>query len=163
MLKKIVSALIIYFVIISVASQVLAAEKNYDYSDPKFQAVVDMLYMDGHSNDSVTECSVKQMYYEKVAVMFFDKGMSKQEILDYYEKELGEQAINVPKAKGFNIMLWVTPFLLMLIVSSILYFVIKKWKRNRAIAFNNEENEAAKDIVDDFYVSLIEKERRKFL
>lgn len=164
-LKKIVSLLIIVF-IISSASHIFAAgdvKKNYDYSNPEFKSIVDMLYMDGHSNDSISNCSVKQMYYQRVAKMYFDKGMSKNEILHYYEKELGEQALNAPKAKGFNILLWITPFLLILMVSSILYFVIKKWKKNQESTFKNEEDTTAKDKEYDMYLSKIEEERKRIL
>ncbi|CRK80397.1 hypothetical protein [Neobacillus massiliamazoniensis] len=40
------------------------------------------------------------MYYKDVAAMF-KKGMTKQQILDYYVKELGVHALQIPPKKVF--------------------------------------------------------------
>ncbi len=164
-MKKLLGSLIILMVISS-SLTVFAAEKgnneSYDYSNPVFKSIVNMLYMDGHSNDSLADCPVKQKYYNDVAKMYFKKGMSKKEILDYYRKELGEQALNAPSAKGFNLSLWITPFLLILIVFGILYFVVKKWKSNQTISPKEEEPDT-KDLEHDLYLPIIEQERQKFI
>ncbi|MEH7246403.1 cytochrome c-type biogenesis protein CcmH [Neobacillus niacini] len=137
------------------------SEKNYDYTNQKFMATVEMLYMEGHSNDDLSNCNVKQLYYEEVAEMFFTKGMSKKEILDYYEKEQGVQALNAPPVKGFNLSLWLTPFLLITIVLIILYFLIKKWKANQTVTVN-EEGVISPEL-EDVYESIIDEERKKFI
>lgn len=145
--------------------QVFAEETDtrvYDYSNPGFNATVEMLSMEGHSNDDLATCNVKQLYYQEVGEMYFDKGMSKQEILDYYKNEQGEQALNAPPVKGFNLSLWITPFLLLVIVSILIYFVIKKWKKNKTISAA-ETSPAPVDIEQDIYESLIDEERKKFL
>jgi cytochrome c-type biogenesis protein CcmH len=97
------------------------SKTSISYSDQEFRATVDMLAMDGHSNDDLSSCAVKQEYYKDVAEMF-DKGMTKQGILDYYENELGVQALLYPPARGFNLTLWMTPFLLLAVVSILLFF-----------------------------------------
>ena len=166
-LKKILCTLIIFIVITS-SVHVFAAEnglnEKYDFSNPEFKETVSMLNMEGHSNDSLATCNVKQMYYNEVAEMFFKKGMTKQEILNYYEKEQGEQALTAPTVKGFNIILWVAPFLLIFLVSGILYIAIKKWKRNRTVtAAVKEDDLETKDLEYDLYLPLIEEERKNFL
>lgn len=133
-------------------------EDDFDYNDPKFLNTVEMLDMDGHGNDDPATCSVQQQYYGDVAEMF-KKGMTKQEILDYYVKELGIHALKAPPAKGFNLVLWVTPFLLILIVFFLVYIILKKWKKNRTEFIQEEVH--AKQLGDDFYESLIEQERKK--
>ncbi len=137
------------------------SEKNYDYTNQKFMATVEMLYMEGHSNDDLSNCNVKQLYYEEVAEMFFTKGMSKKEILDYYQKEQGVQALNAPPVKGFNLSLWLTPFLLITVVLIILYFLIKKWKANQTVTVN-EEGVISPEL-EDVYESIIDEERKKFI
>lgn len=136
-------------------------EKNYDYTNREFMATVDMLYMDGHSNDDLSNCTVKQLYYEEVAEMFFTQGMSKKEILDYYEKELGVEALNAPPVKGFNLSLWITPFLLITLVLIILFFVIGTWKKNQTVS--NDDGNFSNSEMDDIYESIIEEERKKFI
>jgi cytochrome c-type biogenesis protein CcmH len=137
------------------------SEKNYDYTNREFMATVDMLYMDGHSNDDLSNCDVKQLYYEEVAEMFFTKGMSKKEILDYYANELGVEALNAPPVKGFNLSLWVTPFLLIILVLIILFIVIGKWKKNQTVS--TDEGNLSDYGMDDIYESIIEEERKKFI
>lgn len=136
-----------------------AAKKGISYSDPEFRATVDMLSMDGHSNDDLSSCAVKQEYYQDVAEMF-NTGMTKKEILDYYQNELGVQALLVPPANGFNLTLWITPFLLLLIVFILLYFIIKKWKKNQN-SFVIEEEFLLENIENDIYFAMIEEERKK--
>ncbi|WP_413306551.1 cytochrome c-type biogenesis protein CcmH [Bacillus sp. 1P10SD] len=130
------------------------------YSDPEFRATVDMLAMDGHSNDDLSSCAVKQEYYKDVVEMF-DKGMSKQEILDYYENELGVQALLYPPAKGFNLTLWMTPYLLLAVVSILLFFIFKKWKSNRPELVMAEDTESEKELETELYIAMIEEERKK--
>jgi cytochrome c-type biogenesis protein CcmH len=142
-----------------------SAEENnqiddFDYNDPKFINTVEMLDMDGHGKDDPATCSVKQQYYEDVAEMF-KKGMTKQEILDYYEKELGVHALKAPPAKGFNLVLWVIPFLILIILFFLVFIILKRWKRNRTEFI--QEDVQVKKSGDDFYELLIEQERKKLL
>jgi cytochrome c-type biogenesis protein CcmH len=152
----------LYFGSIQVLAEEQSAKENYDYSNQEFLGTVSMLNMEGHSNDDLSNCSVKQMYYEEVAEMYFTKGMSKREILDYYEKAQGVQALNAPPVKGFNLSLWITPFFLILLVFIILFFLIRKWRGNLAVS-NYEEDTSTSEIEDIIYASVIEEERKKFL
>lgn len=139
------------------------AKESYDYSNPEFKSIVDMLNMEGHSNDSLATCQVKQLYYKEVANMYFNKGMSKQEILDYYVRQQGEAALNAPHANGFNISLWVTPFVLLFAMTIIIFFVIKKWKINRKLSLADQDISNKKDIDYDIYEAIIDGERKKIL
>lgn len=157
----VILSLLTLFGTMQVYAEEQVSEKNYDYTNREFMATVDLLYMDGHSNDDLSNCDVKQLYYEEVAEMFFTKGMSKKEILDYYANELGVEALNAPPAKGFNLSLWITPFLLITLVLIILFFVIGKWKKNQTVS--TDEGNFSDSGMDDIYESIIEEERKKFL
>lgn len=152
--------LIILVTTVNLAVIEAKAKTSISYSDPEFRATVDMLAMDGHSNDDLSSCAVKQEYYKDVAEMF-DKGMTKQGILDYYENELGVQALLYPPAKGFNLTLWMTPFLLLAVVSILLFFIIKKWKRNRPELVMTEGTESEEEPETELYIAMIEEERKK--
>lgn len=129
-MKYITSLILLVFLLLGVINVSASNEtkKEFDYSNPEFRSTVDMLSMEGHGNDDLSSCSVKQLYYQEVAEMF-EKGMSKQEILDYYVENLGVEALQAPPKKGFNLTLWVLPFLLILIVMILIYFLIRKWKK----------------------------------
>lgn len=134
---------------------------NFDYSNPEFRATVDMLSMEGHGNDDLASCNVKQLYYQEVAKMF-EKGMKKQQILDYYVNELGISALNAPPKKGFNLILWITPFLLIITVCVFLYFLIRKWKKNNTTLILEDDPQSL-DIESELYSSLIDEERKNFI
>jgi cytochrome c-type biogenesis protein CcmH len=135
-------------------------EASYDYSDPEFKSIVNMLSMEGHATDDLSSCNVKQLYYQEVADML-NKGMNKDEILDFYVSEQGVKALLAPPNEGFNISLWVTPFLLIFAVFILIFFLIKKWKKNNASLNRNEEQVEQDD--DDIYESMIENERKKLI
>ena len=56
---------------------------------------------------------------------FISQGKTKQEILEYYIGLYGERILAVPKAEGFNIMVWVTPILVGLIGITFLFFFLR--------------------------------------
>ncbi|WP_404331917.1 cytochrome c-type biogenesis protein CcmH [Mesobacillus maritimus] len=137
-------------------------KEEFDFTNPEFVATVEMLNMEGHSNDNIANCNVKQLYYDEVGEMLFNKGMSKNEIIDYYVKEQGIQALNSPPASGFNLSLWITPFLLITLVLILLYFLINRWKKHHSTAPVVEAlNQSG--VEEEFYASLIEEERKKYI
>ncbi|MGJ7922031.1 cytochrome c-type biogenesis protein CcmH [Neobacillus sp. LXY-4] len=162
-MKRITGFIILFSILFGGIS--VSAESNvkneFDYSNPEFQATVDMLSMEGHGNDDVASCSVKQLYYQEVAEMF-EKGMTKQEILDYYVEELGVQALKAPPKKGFNLTLWVTPFLLIFLVLILIFILIKKWKKLTP-ALQTGTEQPVTDIETEIYHSIIEEERKQIL
>ena len=56
---------------------------------------------------------------------FISQGKTKQEILEYYIGLYGERILAVPKAEGFNIMVWVTPILAGMIGITFLFFFLR--------------------------------------
>ena len=56
---------------------------------------------------------------------FISQGKTKQEILEYYIGLYGERILAVPIAKGFNIMVWVTPILAGMIGITFLFFFLR--------------------------------------
>ena len=56
---------------------------------------------------------------------FISQGKTKPEILEYYIGLYGERILAIPKAEGFNIMVWVTPILAGLIGITFLFFFLR--------------------------------------
>ena len=56
---------------------------------------------------------------------FVAMGKTKQEILDYYISLHGERILAVPKAEGFNLMVWITPVLAGMIGITFLFFYLR--------------------------------------
>ena len=62
---------------------------------------------------------------EELINQFISQGKTKQEILKYYIGLYGERILAVPIAKGFNIMVWVTPILAGMIGITFLFFFLR--------------------------------------
>lgn len=118
--------LILVIPLLFLSSYAFAADDEFDYSRKDFQEVVKMLNMEGHGNDDLATCNVKQLYYKEVAEMM-NKGMKKDEILAYYVDQMGEEALKAPLKSGFSLTAWVTPFVILSIAPGLVYFIIKNW------------------------------------
>lgn len=157
--------LMLSLLLICSSQNVLADEEtsptNFDYGDPVFLETVNMLSMEEHGTHDYASCNVKQVYYQEVADMF-QEGMTKDDIIDYYLKNQGVQALNAPPKEGFNLTLWALPFTALFLFGLIIFLFIKKWKKN-AIKAIPLESANPDEVEEDLYASLIDKERKKFL
>jgi cytochrome c-type biogenesis protein CcmH len=55
------------------------------------------------------------------------QGESQEEILQYFESRYGERIMAKPNKKGFNLILWVLPFVLVALAAISIYFLIRRW------------------------------------
>ncbi len=55
------------------------------------------------------------------------QGESKEEILQYFESRYGERILARPNKKGFNLILWVLPFVSVALAAVVIYFLIRRW------------------------------------
>ena len=55
------------------------------------------------------------------------QGETKKEILQYFESRYGERILAKPNKKGFNLILWVFPFVLVALAAILIYFLIRRW------------------------------------
>ncbi|MFS1513696.1 cytochrome c-type biogenesis protein CcmH [Chengkuizengella sp. SCS-71B] len=149
--------LLIFSLLLSV--NVIFAEEGFDYSSKEFQSIVSMLSMEGHSSDDLATCPVKQTYYNEVAE-FLAQGKTKDEILNDYVDQLGEEALAAPIKTGFSLTAWITPFLLLFLATFLVYFLIKKW------VSPNQSSDLNREFIDEteneILLSVIEKERKKY-
>lgn len=56
------------------------------------------------------------------------QGKSEAEILKFFEERYGEWILRSPKKEGFNLVLWVTPLILIVVVSLIVVRIL--WNRS---------------------------------
>ncbi|HAQ07771.1 MAG TPA: hypothetical protein DCR24_09700 [Bacillus bacterium] len=163
-MKRLGQTIILGLILLSGIS-VLAEEtalKDFDFGRPDFQAVVSMLSMEGHGTHDVSSCSVKKIYYDEIAEMMLN-GKSKEEVIDYYVDNLGEQALQAPPQKGFNLTLWVLPFVILLLAAVLITVLLKKWRKSSLPITEelplSEAGETEKEILS----SMIDSERKKYL
>lgn len=85
-------------------------------------------------------------------------GKNKQEILAYFGTKYGEKILSSPTAEGFNLLAWVTPFLLLGIGGVFVVATVRHWTRRRATRVAPRASTAAPSQYDE----LLEKELKEF-
>lgn len=55
------------------------------------------------------------------------QGETKEEILEYFASRYGERILAKPSKKGFNLILWVFPFVLVIFVGIGIYLMLRRW------------------------------------
>ena len=60
------------------------------------------------------------------------QGQSRQAILASFVSRYGEKVLSAPTATGFNLVAWITPFLVVLIGAVSIGFIARRWTKNRS-------------------------------
>jgi cytochrome c-type biogenesis protein CcmH len=86
------------------------------------------------------------------------QGETKEQILQYFESRYGERILAKPKKKGFNLILWVFPFVSVALAAIVIYFLIRRWSARVRVTPDVplDENQFSE------YKERLEKELRQF-
>jgi len=86
------------------------------------------------------------------------QGETKEEILQYFVSKYGERILARPSKKGFNLMLWFLPFVIVAFVAIVIYFLLRRWSAGvqTETAPHTEEVHLAE------YKERLEKELKEF-
>ncbi len=55
------------------------------------------------------------------------QGRSREEIIQSFVEQYGEQVLAAPTKSGFNLIAWVTPFIALVAGGGVAYFVLRTW------------------------------------
>jgi cytochrome c-type biogenesis protein CcmH len=62
------------------------------------------------------------------------QGKTRAEVLDYFVQRYGEWILLAPPKRGFNLVVWVLPFILLPVGAVTVYIGARRWVRNRQAA-----------------------------
>lgn len=150
--------ILLVFVLLMIIPTVTLAD--YDYNSKEFKAVVNELDMQGHANDELSTCSVKQMYYEEVTEML-NEGMTSEEILDYYVAEYGQAALREPASNKSGLIAWGMPVVGVVAGISIVTIWIRRFKKNGKLDDMQPTLEWDSELDKEITEKIFEEERRK--
>ncbi len=103
----------------------------------------------GHCGD---ECSVAPQLVHEISQLV-TAGNTEEEVYKIFEDKYGLRVRAVPKAEGFNLLVWVMPFVGLLAGVVVIFFVINRLKPDDS----NQETEKVHP-VDERYRKLIDRE-----
>ena len=86
------------------------------------------------------------------------QGETKEEVLQYFESRYGERIMAKPNKKGLNLMLWSLPFLFVVLLIILIYYLIQHWSKRGSVetVTNIEEAKLSE------YKERMEKELNEF-
>ncbi len=88
------------------------------------------------------------------------QGQSAEQIIQFFVTQYGEQVLASPPKRGFNLTVWILPFVALLFGAGAVYIVLKKWARQGKIQPTKAITEA--DEGDEKYQQRLEKELEEF-
>jgi len=104
----------------------------------------------GHCGD---ECSVAPQLVHEISQLV-TAGNTEVEVYKIFEDKYGLRVRAVPKAEGFNLLVWVMPFVGLLAGVVVIFFVINRLKPDDS----NQETERVHPEIDKKYRKLIDRE-----
>ena len=87
-------------------------------------------------------------------------GKDKDAILAYFADKYGEKILSSPTTSGFNVMAWVTPFLVVAIGAVLLTLLVARWTRRGQPPPGPPTDAAA--TAESPYSKILEKELKEF-
>jgi cytochrome c-type biogenesis protein CcmH len=63
-----------------------------------------------------------------------EQGKTRAEVLDYFVQRYGEWILLAPPKHGFNLVIWILPFVLLPIGALAVYAGSRRWVRNRPVS-----------------------------
>ncbi|MFC1987548.1 cytochrome c-type biogenesis protein CcmH [Chloroflexota bacterium] len=58
-----------------------------------------------------------------------DQGQSEEQITQFFVTQYGEQVLSAPTKRGFNLMVWITPFAALLLGGLVAFIMLRDWVR----------------------------------
>jgi cytochrome c-type biogenesis protein CcmH len=80
------------------------------------------------------------------------QGKTSAEVLDYFAQRYGEWILLAPPKHGFNLVIWVLPFVLLPIGAAVVYLRARRWVRSSAAAASSSRR------VDSPYAERLQRE-----
>jgi len=59
-------------------------------------------------------------------------GKTQAEVLTYFSTKYGEKILSAPTTTGFNLVAWVTPFLVVFVAAVLIVLASRRWRRTLA-------------------------------
>ena len=88
------------------------------------------------------------------------QGETKEEVLQYFASKYGERILAEPTKRGFNRMLWLLPFVIVIVAVAVISLLMRRWSRSTRDSVETEprldENQKSE------YLTRLEKELKEF-
>jgi len=120
----------------------------------------------GCVNQTLHECTCGTAAQERAAVAAkIAAGETPEQVIKAYVDEYGLQILSTPEKKGFNLVGWLVPFIVAVVLLTVLTLVLKGWVKPPAlepIPSLSESSTAPADPIERGYRERLERELKDF-
>jgi cytochrome c-type biogenesis protein CcmH len=122
-------AVLVVFALSAFSATGFAAKKGAE------QEITDDIICPCSCGEVLTGCTCDTAKEMKAFVAnSLQSGKTKSEITESLVAQYGEVVLGAPKARGFNLIVWVAPVLFTLVGFAIAFFLLKRWVARRPVA-----------------------------
>lgn len=89
-------------------------------------------------------------------------GKGREEILQAFTAQYGEQILAAPTKRGFNLAAWVTPFLVVAAGGTLIAVVVHQWVERRRVLVARDRKRAEQAGLPDQYAGRLDEELKGF-
>src|SRR5574341_2376715 len=75
---------------------------------------------------STCDCGTGEQMRGEIRAML-DQGKTKADIIDFYVGKYGDKVLSAPKAEGFNLSAYITPFIAILLSALAIGLIVRQW------------------------------------
>lgn len=163
-MKKVIFVWALLLLVIAIPAY---AGDQYDYKSQEFKEVASQfMCMCGCGQDhfecNMQGCGLNDAFKSEIKEMM-DNGLNRDEIKDYYVTMYGEEILTAPEKKGFSLVAWVLPFVVLGSAGAGVIYAIRKWimktdQTEEVTSHSSDLDETEDEIVK----SIIDEERKKY-
>jgi cytochrome c-type biogenesis protein CcmH/NrfF len=120
----------------------------------------------GCVNQTLHECTCGMAAQEREAIAAkIAAGKTPEEITKAYVDEFGKQILATPEMKGYNVVGWLVPFIVAIVLLAVLTFVLRGWVKPgmlQPLPASTGSQGAGTDPIERSYREKLERELKEF-
>ena len=148
--NSVFSALLLLFLSSFTFGQVFSPDETVSRIADNLMCTCGCPHIIGQCGD---ECSVAPQLVHEISVLV-SAGNKEEEVYKIFEDKYGLRVLAAPKAEGFNLLVWVMPFVGLLAGVVVIFIVVNRLKPGDS----NQETERVHPEIDEEYRKLIDRE-----
>lgn len=112
------------------------------------------------ANCSEPVCSIREEMKADIARLV-GEGKSEPQVIQYFVTRYGEQVLAAPEKSGFNLVVWIVPFAVIIIGAAVIALAMKRWV-GRGRVYQAAAGAADESGDDKKYAQRLEKDLKNF-
>jgi cytochrome c-type biogenesis protein CcmH len=141
------------------------AEDHVRVTQDQFLRVAKQIFPPGSNGKTADWCPLPTGYMMRQEIIqLLKQGLSEEEVIDTLAQKYGEQVLAAPAKKGFNLTLWILPFIgVILGFIGLIYFLWKKYIETKKDFASSESEGNIEESIPVEDQNKIEQELKKYL